>query len=198
MKQYTSEKLPDMLDVSTKRAFYIGRFQPLHNGHVTVIDTLCKQADEIIIGIGSAQKSHTNTDPFTAGERVLMITRTLAASAIRQMWYVIPIEDIQRNALWVSHIRAMTPPFDQVYSSNPLVTRLFLEAGIDICSPIMHERDSLSGTEIRRRICTNGSWQDLVPPEVVQVIEEIDGVSRLQDLMLDDVSVSKRANMHHK
>jgi len=186
-----------MKDASTKRAFYIGRFQPLHNGHVTVIDTLCKQADEIIIGIGSAQKSHTQADPFTAGERVLMITRTLAASAIKQMWYVIPIEDLQRNALWVSHIRAMTPPFDQVYSSNPLVTRLFLEAGMDIHSPIMHERDSLSGTEIRRRICTNDSWEDLVPPEVVQVIKEIDGVSRLQDLLLDDVSISKRANTHY-
>ena len=159
---------------SVKRAFYIGRFQPLHNGHVTVINTLCKQADEIIIGIGSAQKSHTQSDPFTAGERVLMITHTLAVSNIQKMWYVIPIEDLQRNALWISHVRSMTPPFEQAYSSNPLVTRLFLEAGVDVHSPIMHERDSLSGTEIRRRICTDDSWKDLVPREVVQVIEEID------------------------
>ncbi|MDR2855971.1 MAG: nicotinamide-nucleotide adenylyltransferase [Methanomicrobiales archaeon] len=197
MNQYTSEKLQGIHGTSVKRAFYIGRFQPLHNGHVMVINMLCEQADEIIIGIGSAQKSHTQVDPFTAGERVLMITRTLVASNIHKMWYVIPIEDLQRNALWVSHIRAMTPPFDQVYSSNALVTRLFFEAGVDICSPIMHERDSLSGTEIRRRICTNGSWEDLVPYEVVQVIKEVDGVSRLQDLMLDDVDISERANMHH-
>jgi nicotinamide-nucleotide adenylyltransferase len=197
MNKYTSKKIQDIHSTAVKRAFYIGRFQPLHNGHVTVIDTLCKQADEIIIGIGSAQKSHTKDDPFTAGERVLMITRTLAASNIHKMWYVIPIEDLQRNALWVSHVRAMTPPFDQVYSSNSLVTRLFLEAGVDICSPIMHERDSLSGTEIRRRICTNDSWKDLVPYEVVLVIEEVDGVSRLRDLILDDVDISERANMHH-
>jgi nicotinamide-nucleotide adenylyltransferase len=110
------------------------------------------------------------------------------------MWYVIPIEDVQRNALWPSHICAMVPPFDKVYSSNPLVTRLFIEKGMDICSPTMHERDSLSGTEIRKRICNNESWHDLVPAEVVQVINEIDGVARLSDLMLDDCSISDRAN----
>ena len=181
-----------------RRAFYIGRFQPLHNGHLKVIDMVCKDADEIIIGIGSAQKSHTPSDPFTAGERVLMITRTLAASNIKKMWYVIPIEDLQRNAIWVSHVRTMTPPFDQAYSSNPLVTRLFLEAGVDVHSPVMHKRDCLSGTEIRRRIYTHGSWESLVPPEVVQVITEIDGIARLSDLMLDDTSISERANMHVK
>lgn len=29
--------------------------------------------DEIVIGIGSAQKSHELKDPFTAGERVVML-----------------------------------------------------------------------------------------------------------------------------
>jgi nicotinamide-nucleotide adenylyltransferase len=177
-----------------RRAFYIGRFQPFHNGHLSVIHTVCKENDEFIIGIGSAQISHTPTDPFTAGERILMITRTLAASNIRKMWYVIPIEDIQRNALWVSHIHAMTPPFDKVYSSNPLVTRLFMEKNMHVCSPIMHERDSLSGTEIRRRICNNEPWHDLVPAEAVRVMNEIDGVTRLSDLMLDDYTISDRAN----
>jgi nicotinamide-nucleotide adenylyltransferase len=192
--QYTSDTSPDTHCKPVRRAFYIGRFQPFHNGHLSVIQTVCKETDELIIGIGSAQISHTPTDPFTAGERILMITRTLAACNIRKMWYVIPIEDIQRHALWVSHICAMTPPFDTAYSSNPLVTRLFMERGVPVCSPIMHERESLSGTEIRRRICNNEPWHDLVPAEVVQVMSEIDGAARLSDLMLDDNSISDRAN----
>jgi len=194
MKQYTLYRSLDTHCKPVRRAFYIGRFQPFHNGHLSVIHTVCKETDELIIGIGSAQTSHTPTDPFTAGERILMITRTLVASNIRKMWYVIPIEDIQRNALWVSHIYAMTPPFDKVYSSNPLVTRLFMEKDVHVCAPIMHERDSLSGTEIRKRICNNESWHDLVPAEVVQVMSEIDGAARLSDLMLDDSSISDRAN----
>jgi len=85
--------------------------------------------DEIIIGVGSAQMSHDVNNPFTAGERVLMITRSLEDLACP--FYVIPIEDIQRNALWVAHVRSIAPPFDHVYSSNPLVVQLFSESQRD-------------------------------------------------------------------
>jgi len=55
------------------RALYIGRFQPYHNGHHYVINHIAREVDELIIGFGSAQMSHEPSDPFTAGERVLMI-----------------------------------------------------------------------------------------------------------------------------
>ena len=167
-----------------KRAFYIGRFQPYHNGHQTVIDLIAGEADEIIIGIGSAQLSHDADNPFTAGERVLMITRAL--QSLKKPYYVIPIEDIKRNALWVSHIISMTPPFDIIYTSNPLVVRLFSEAGIPVCSPAMYERDNHSGTGIRERIRSGRPWEHLVPPPVIEVIKGIDGISRMRDLNRED------------
>ena len=111
-----------------KRGFYIGRFQPYHNGHQAVLERIAGETDEIVIGVGSAQLSHQVDNPFTAGERVLMITRALAG--LGRPFYVIPIEDIKRNALWVAHVKSMTPPFELCYSSNPLVVRLFhLEVG---------------------------------------------------------------------
>jgi len=167
-----------------KRGFYIGRFQPYHNGHQTVLERIAQSADEIIIGVGSAQLSHTTENPFTSGERVLMITRALAS--LDCPFYVIPIEDVQRNALWAAHVRSMTPPFDLCYSSNPLVVRLFREAGIEVQSPAMYERDRHSGTEIRRRMREGESWEELVPPAVVKVIREIDGVTRLCQIAQDD------------
>ena len=167
-----------------KRGFYIGRFQPYHNGHQSVLEHLAEEVDEIVIGIGSAQLSHQVSNPFTAGERVLMITRSL--SSLDKPFYVIPIEDIQRNALWVSHVKSMTPPFDLCYSSNPLVVQLFRENGVKIQSPAMYEREILSGTEIRRRMLNKEPWKKLVPPEVVKVIEEIDGVKRLLQISRDD------------
>ena len=113
-----------------------------------------------------------------------MITRSL--QSLTKPYYVIPIEDIRRNALWVSHITSMVPPFEMIYTSNPLVIRLFSEAGIPVCSPAMFERDSHSGTGIRERMRTGQRWEHLVPPEVVEVITEIDGVSRMRDLNRDD------------
>jgi nicotinamide-nucleotide adenylyltransferase len=167
-----------------RRGFYIGRFQPYHHGHQSVLERIAGNVDEIIIGIGSAQLSHQVDNPFTAGERVLMITRAL--SSLGCPFYVIPIEDIKRNALWVAHVRSMTPPFDLCYSSNPLVVQLFNEAGVNVQSPAMYERDTLSGTEIRRRMLSGEQWETLVPPEVAQVIGEIRGVERLRQIACDD------------
>ncbi|MDD1730188.1 MAG: nicotinamide-nucleotide adenylyltransferase [Methanospirillum sp.] len=167
-----------------KRAFYIGRFQPFHNGHLTVIDRIIREADELIIGIGSAQLSHDLENPFTAGERVLMITRAL--EGLSKPYYVIPIEDIQRNSLWVAHIISMTPPFETIYTSNPLVIRLFREAGMPVFSPTLFERESHSGTSIRQRMRSGESWEHLVPPAVVKVISEIQGIDRIRDLDRND------------
>lgn len=166
------------------RGFYIGRFQPYHNGHQAVLTRVAKSVDEIVIGVGSAQLSHELENPFTAGERVLMITRSLAR--LGRPLYVIPIEDIQRNALWVSHVRSMTPPFDCVFSGNPLVMRLFAEAGHPVHSPDMYERQTHSGTAIRRRMLSGEPWEQLVPEAVVEVIREIDGVGRLRRIAQSD------------
>lgn len=113
-----------------------------------------------------------------------MITRSLAA--LNRPIYVIPIEDIQRNALWVSHVRSMTPPFDCVFSNNPLVMRLFAEAGHSVHCPDMYERQTHSGTAIRQRMLSGEPWEQLVPGAVVEVIREIDGVGRLRQIARSD------------
>jgi len=166
------------------RGFYVGRFQPYHNGHQSVLERIACISDEIVIGIGSAQLSHTVINPFTAGERVLMLTRSL--KGLGCPFYVIPIEDLQRNALWVAHVHSMTPPFDTIYSSNPLVMQLFNEEGMDVRSPDMYERQTHSGTEIRRRMLNGEPWEHLVPQAVVDVIHEIQGVERLQRISRSD------------
>jgi nicotinamide-nucleotide adenylyltransferase len=157
---------------------------PYHNGHQYVLRNIARTADDIVIGVGSAQLSHEPANPFTAGERVLMITGAL--KDLGCPFYIIPIEDIKRNALWVAHVRSMSPPFDLIYSSNPLVVRLFAEEGLKVESPAMYERESHSGTEIRRRILKGEPWEHLVPPAVARVIHEIDGVQRIRQVARDD------------
>ena len=164
--------------MDSRRAFYIGRFQPYHLGHQTVLESIAREVDEIIIGIGSAQTSHEQDDLFTAGERVLMMTRALEDLGVKH--YIIPIEDIQRNSVWVSHIISMTPPFKVVYSNNPLVIRLFEEAGIEVRQSPMYQREQYSGTEIRRRMLAGEGWESLVPSSTVDIIKEIGGLERLK------------------
>jgi len=40
-------------------ALIIGRFQPFHLGHLLLIKEAAKEADIIVIGIGSSQESRT-------------------------------------------------------------------------------------------------------------------------------------------
>jgi nicotinamide-nucleotide adenylyltransferase len=166
------------------RAFYIGRFQPYHLGHQEVLEKIARECNEIIVGVGSAQLSHTFSDPFTAGERILMIMRSLAD--IKALLYVIPIEDIRRNAIWVSHVMTMTPPFDVVYTNNPYVVRLFKEAGFEVRSSPLYQREAYSGSEIRRRMLFNEPWEQLVPQAVADIIGQIDGVNRLKEVFRQD------------
>ena len=167
------------------RALIIGRFQPFHKGHLEVVKYIVSKYDDVIVGIGSAQYSHTLENPFTAGERHLMISRALENEGIHN-YYLVPIEDLHRNAIWVAHVEAIAPPFDVVFANNPLTKRLFEERGYKIESPPFYDRERYSAREIRRRIIHNEPWEDLVPEAVARTIKEIDGVSRLMELAQSD------------
>ncbi|MGB9986478.1 nicotinamide-nucleotide adenylyltransferase [Salarchaeum japonicum] len=162
------------------RGFYIGRFQPYHEGHHRVVEAISDEVDELVVGVGSGDKSHSARNPFTAGERVMMITKALVDVDV--VTYVVPIEDINRNAVWVSHVQSMTPKFDVAYSNNPLVIRLFGEAGVEVRQSPMFDRDVLEGTEIRNRMVHDENWRTLVPDPVAGVIDEIDGIDRIRQV----------------
>ena len=171
------------------RGILIGRMQPVHNGHMEVIKRILEEVDEIVIGIGSAQLSHEVKDPFTAGERVLMMTQALAEIDVDpSRYYIIPMQDINFNTIWASHVKMLTPPFSIVYSGNPLVKQLFAEEGYEVRQPPLYDRIHLSGTEVRRRILEDKNWQELVPKATADLLKEIDGVNRLKNLSVKEIS----------
>jgi nicotinamide-nucleotide adenylyltransferase len=167
---------------------FLGRFQPFHLGHRRVVETIESDIDGLVVAIGSAGRSHSVDDPFTGGERVRMVRRAL--SDIDPTIYAVPVEDVNRHAVWVRHVESMTPAFDVVYANNPLVIRLFEEAGRTVRRVAMHDRDRLEGTRIREAMSTGEEWRHLVPDPVVSVIEDIDGVERIR--AVDDTDANGR------
>ncbi|OWT32385.1 nicotinamide-nucleotide adenylyltransferase [Methanobrevibacter sp. 87.7] len=175
--------------MTVKRGLLIGRMQPIHEGHLQVILKILDEVDELIIAVGSAQKSHTLDNPFTAGERILMIGQTLADEGVDpSKYYIIPIEDINTNAIWVSHVKMMTPPFSVVYSGNPLVQRLFYEENYEVEAPPLFNRTLLSGTEIRKRMINGGNWEKLVSDKTIELINAFDGINRIRHLYKKEIS----------
>ncbi len=169
------------------RALYIGRFQPYHLGHQAVIEKIAEEVEEIVIVIGSAQDSHSPENPFTGGERMEMIYASLRECSLCHRCYVAPLQDVERNSVWVSHLRSMVPRFDVAYSNNPLVVQLISEAGIAVRKPPMYQREVYSGTAIRRLMREGGDWERLVPSAVAEIIREMGGVERLVSVSKSDV-----------
>jgi len=169
------------------RGLYVGRFQPFHLGHLSAIKEVLKEVEELVIVIGSAQYSHNSSNPFTAGERLVMVRRALKEAAIdyARLW-VVPVPDVHLHMLWVSALEGYTPRFNVVYSNEPLTRRLFVEAGYKVKSIRFFERKLYVSTLVRERMLKDESWKTLVPKSVVDFIMEIDGVNRLRDLNRTD------------
>ena len=181
--------LPDWIGAAhmPTRGLYVGRFQPFHKGHLDAIKNVLKEVEEIVVVIGSAQYSHDSENPFTAGERLVMIRNALdeAEVDLTQVW-IVPVPDVNLHMMWVSAVEGYTPKFQLVYSNEPLTKRLFMEAGYKVKNIPYFERQLYSSTIIRAKMLQDESWKTLVPQAIIEFISEIDGVNRIRDLNTTD------------
>ncbi len=162
---------------------FVGRFQPFHLGHLSVVKHILEKADRLVIAIGSSQYSHTFENPFTGGERLTMLQLALDEAGIPPSRYLlIPIQDLNIHKLWVPHVVSQTPAFQTVFSNEPLTVTLFRETGYRVESVPFFNREVYSATEIRKRMLNNQDWPSLVPRSVALFVKEIKGEKRLQDL----------------
>src|SRR3989442_15088954 len=68
--------------MTDSRALFVGRFRPFHKGHLAMAKRSLAKHDDLIIGIGSAQYSHTGENPFTAAARLAMLQRAVDGEGI--------------------------------------------------------------------------------------------------------------------
>ncbi len=85
---------------------FIGRFQPFHQGHLTVVQQGLREAERVIVLIGSAHRPRNIRDPWSLEERAQMIQ---AAVGERDADRIItaPLMDVLYNdELWVRNVQA--------------------------------------------------------------------------------------------
>jgi nicotinamide-nucleotide adenylyltransferase len=168
------------------RGIMLGRFQPFHKGHLSLVKQILRDCDELIIAIGSAQYNYIFQDPFTAGERMLMIHRALSeAGTDLTKCYIVPIINDENNARWLAHLRSMVPHFDILFSGNQFVRTLVAD-DVKIKKPEFVSKKYYNGTYIRKTIAQKDNWRKLVPNGVAKIIEEIGGVARIKMLLHSD------------
>jgi len=166
------------------RGLYIGRFQPFHLGHLYALKWILEREDEVIVAIGSAQYSHSPSNPFTLGERVEMIWRVLKEEGLTGRCILIGVPDTNGvHSLWPALIRSFLPPFDRAYTNDPLSKLLLEEAGFKVEGIPFFRRDLYEATRIRELMAEGGPWEELVHPRVAEYIKEIGGVERVKGLL---------------
>lgn len=155
------------------KALMIGRFQPVHLGHLHAIKEAMKKFD-LIIGIGSSSESNTWRNPFSFEERKDMLKKAGVRCKI------IGIQDVGDDEEWCKQILKMVD-FDVVITGSEWVKKCF-SGKKEVRKPNFLLPEIYSGTRIREKIVKGEEWQDLVPRKVADFIEKIEGIKRIREL----------------
>ena len=154
-----------------KKGLILGRFQPLHMGHLSLFETAIDNGEELLICIGSSNEERTENNPYNSSERIKMIKAVL--SNYDSKYAIFEIPDINNNDLYVKHLESIVPEFDIVYSGNPLVKILFEKSGYNVVVPKLLNREAWQGASIRQAMKDGDDWEMDVPAVVTEIISEI-------------------------
>jgi len=83
---------------------YIGRFQPLHHGHLALLKQALALAPLCVVVIGSAHQARTPRNPFTWEERREMVRMALPP-ADRERLLFLPVRDYYDGARWSAAVQ---------------------------------------------------------------------------------------------
>ena len=161
--------------------FLIGRFQPFHLGHLEAIKFALSKVEHLHVGIGSSNKSHEKRNPFTADERKKMIISSMTDDVSKNV-SIHYIPDVGDHSKWTHLVDEIITEYDVVFSNDDFTHELYEKRGKSIIAVDLKSRSDLSGTNIRNLILADQNWKEFVPSGTIDVLSEIDGKKRLEDL----------------
>ena len=83
----------------------IGRFQPFHNGHMAIVQEALTKAHNLVIVVGSSFAARSPRNPFTAQERIKMISDSLSPEE-RARVHLVPVADHPYNYdKWLAEVQ---------------------------------------------------------------------------------------------
>jgi len=84
---------------------FIGRFQPFHNAHLETVRFALKEAQTVVIGVGSCNQAPDTRNPWSGPERAEMILACLSPDERKRVRFAY-LEDFYYNNLrWVAGVQ---------------------------------------------------------------------------------------------
>jgi nicotinamide-nucleotide adenylyltransferase len=163
-----------------KKILFIGRFQPLHNGHVEALKQALASGDFLLVGVGSSQASNQRKNPYSYQERKHMLELALDRLKVSKKKYrIIPIPDLFNDKRWAKYVLKLE--FDEAFSGSHWVKRC-LKGRKPVRSPKMFNRLELRATLIRNRMRKGLPWSSLVPAQIAAYLKGIGGQERIRKI----------------
>jgi bifunctional NMN adenylyltransferase/nudix hydrolase len=95
-----------------KSGIFIGRFQPVHQGHIHALGIAASQVDKLYILVGSANQCRSIRNPWTFQERSNMLRKFLRNESISN-FEIIPLNDYRySDTQWMSDVRATAEHYE--------------------------------------------------------------------------------------
>ena len=150
----------------------VGRFQPLHLGHVAVIEAAL-QAGDTVVAIGSSNQPLSARNPFTVAERQAML------QAVFPGVRTVPVPDYGDGARWVRHVLGAVP-VGTVWGNDEETLHLFEAAGVAARRIGLQERGQWQAAVIREQVARGDpAWRQAVPPQVAGLLDAWDAPRRM-------------------
>ncbi len=166
-----------------RRALLFGRFQPFHKGHLAITRWALERGfDEIVFLIGMASENYTPRNPFTAGERIEMIRLSFKDEGIPlDKAITATIMTLETSIGSVYYVLSYVPKIEAILTRNPVIAKIFIDAGIKTIQPPLFNREEWRGEVIRAKIARGDeTWKNAVSKSTAEFIEEIGGVERIK------------------
>jgi len=159
---------------STDYCVYIGRFQPLTPAHLQTMLIALQESRELIVLIGSPNRSLSVQNPFTLDERIEIIQAAFQEAEVAHRVKVLPIPDSAYNfTAWTAKAQELVSHVTGKRGKVKIIGHFKDDSSYYLSHFPMWEliqlpslADKLSATQIRERIFQgDSSWEDFYPPD---------------------------------
>lgn len=155
-----------------KKVIYAGRFQPFHNGHLSVVKWIMGQTNEITVVLGSMQEYGQKRHPLTCRERKEVMEKALTSEGITN-YRIFYLPDFMSDVAWAKKLLEVTGSSADrivVVTSNAWAQASCRKAGIEAVMNPMFLYD-LSATSVRKRIADGHMWEELVSKSTAEYLK---------------------------
>ena len=186
-------------DVVDPCVVVLGRFQPLHLGHTSLIKAaeewrLKNSADsQLVLCIGSSNKPESMTNPWNYNEREEMIRSWLKNEQGFDNVKIVSIPDIDNPPMWVSHAEKYHGKNGSFFTSDSFSAELYSKAGWNVVKFPLEKRDQYEGWRVRATALMLSTINDdeairtvlslSLPESTIDYLIKIDGFRRLAFLV---------------